>query len=156
MSPSPPPRSSGPCSQFIAGAGRRGNRCSTCHKKERRHRSSTVPPQAAPSNPPTCSSGPTDSPDSASQTATVTSAPLSTADSTVQAIIDRYGADGTGMQLRPRTTVTPVPAKSEASSGFCKNVPLVSSFESATSQMVQRQQRSVGEPSEREHYSLYC
>ena len=29
-------------------------------------------------------------------------------------------------------------------------------FESATSRMVQRQQRSVGEPSEREHYSLYC
>ena len=29
-------------------------------------------------------------------------------------------------------------------------------FESATSRMVQRQQRSVGESSEREHYSLYC
>ena len=29
-------------------------------------------------------------------------------------------------------------------------------FESTTSRMVQRQQRSVGEPSEREHYSLYC
>ena len=29
-------------------------------------------------------------------------------------------------------------------------------FERATSRMVQRQQRSVGEPSEREHYSLYC
>ena len=29
-------------------------------------------------------------------------------------------------------------------------------FESATSRMVQRQQCSVGEPSEREHYSLYC
>ena len=28
-------------------------------------------------------------------------------------------------------------------------------FERATSQMVQRQQHSVGEPSEREHYSLY-
>ena len=33
---------------------------------------------------------------------------------------------------------------------------LVEVFESATSRMVQRQQRSVGEPSEREHYSLYC
>ena len=32
----------------------------------------------------------------------------------------------------------------------------VTPFESATSRMVQRQQRSVGEPSEREHYSLYC
>ena len=29
-------------------------------------------------------------------------------------------------------------------------------FESATSRMVQRQQCSVGEPCEREHYSLYC
>ena len=29
-------------------------------------------------------------------------------------------------------------------------------FESATSRMVQRQQCGMGEPSEREHYSLYC
>ena len=29
-------------------------------------------------------------------------------------------------------------------------------FESTTSRTVQRQQHSVGEPSEREHYSLYC
>ena len=29
-------------------------------------------------------------------------------------------------------------------------------FESATSRTLQRQHRSVGEPSEREHYSLYC
>ena len=35
-----------------------------------------------------------------------------------------------------------------------KHVPR--SFERATSRMVQRQQRSMGEPSEREHYSLYC
>ena len=36
------------------------------------------------------------------------------------------------------------------------NEELEEIFESATSRMVQRQQHSVGEPSEREHYSLYC
>lgn len=113
--------SSGPCSRFITGAGRKGNRCFTCRKKERHHHSTTIlpSPQAAPSSLPPHSSGPTDSPDIAPQT---TIAPTLTTDSTVQAIINRYGAGGTGMQLRPRTTVTPVPAKSEASSGFRKNV----------------------------------
>jgi hypothetical protein len=121
MSPSlPSSESSGPCSRFIAGAGRKGNRCSTCHKKERHHRSSTIPPQAALSNLSSHSSGPTDSPSSTPQTTTI--APPLTTDSSVQAIINRYGAGGTGMQLRPRTAVGPVPAKSEASSGFRKNV----------------------------------
>ena len=38
----------------------------------------------------------------------------------------------------------------------CLKVGMIGNFESATSQMVQRQQHSVGEPSEREYYSLYC
>ena len=41
-------------------------------------------------------------------------------------------------------------------SHICVTSPPRLTFESATSRMVQRQQHSMGEPSEREHYSLYC
>ncbi|KAG6374552.1 hypothetical protein JVT61DRAFT_3897 [Boletus reticuloceps] len=132
--------SSGPCSWFIAGAGRKGDRCSTCYKKERHHRVSTDPPQAASSNLPPHSSSSTNTPNSTLQT--TTSAPPSTTDNTVQAIINRY-AGGTGMQLHSRAAVT---TKSEAFSGFWKKTS--SSF--PKSRKVGCQTRSTSHPPHQE------
>ena len=125
----------GPCSQFITGAGRNGDRCLTCYKKEWRHHhpstqadSDPPPSQAAAtasSDLPPRSSASTDSDNLNSHAPqTTTLASPSTVDNTVQAIIRRY-AGNTGMQLRPRVKLKaapgPIVAKREAFTGFRKN-----------------------------------
>lgn len=125
--------SSAPCSQFTAGAGRKGDRCSTCYEKEQQHHFSTTNlphAAAAPSesilpSAPHLSGSANSLGNSAPQTATVSqtqAAPPSSVD--VHAIINRYATGMTGRQLRPRlgATVTPIAMtrKSEALSGFRK------------------------------------
>ncbi|KAH0827526.1 hypothetical protein J3R83DRAFT_4239 [Lanmaoa asiatica] len=124
MSPNLTSESSGPCLQFVPGAGRNGDRCSTCHKKEYHHHhlSTDSTPVASSFNPPPHSFSSTNNDPN--------SAPGPAASNTVQAIINRYATQvpsGSSMQLRPRATPTPTITRSEASSGFRKKVPPVSS-----------------------------
>ena len=68
---------------------------------------------------------------------------------------DQLGSGNETLNLQfPQLKVRIYPALPGTLQRWCQEMER--GFESATSQMVQRQQRSVGEPSEREHYSLYC
>ena len=82
------------CSRFVPGAGRKGNRCKTCHQKERRHdhQSAQQDGSATQASPPPSSS---------------------TSNQTVQMILDRYSVH------RHQATTLDV-AQSEASAGFRK------------------------------------
>ncbi|KAH0835633.1 hypothetical protein J3R83DRAFT_9382 [Lanmaoa asiatica] len=98
---------------FVPGAGRNGDRCSTCHKKEYHHHhlSTDSTPVASSLNPPPHSFSSTNNDPN--------SAPGPAASNTVPS--------GSSMQLCPQATPTPTVARSEASSGFRKKVPPVSS-----------------------------
>ncbi|KAH0826074.1 hypothetical protein J3R83DRAFT_5814 [Lanmaoa asiatica] len=96
---------------FVPGAGRNGDRCSTCHKKEYHHHhlSTDSTPVASSLNPPPHSFSSTNNDPN--------STPGPAASNTVPS--------GSSMQLRPRATPMPTVARSEASSGFRKKVPPV-------------------------------
>ena len=122
--------SSKPCSQFVVGAGRKGDRCTTCYEKLQDH--GPLPadkPTTALSNPPPLSSGSsnglqgTQAPTVTVAMAGSSSAPPSTAAthgdvSAVQEIIGCY-VGKSGMKLRPRVMLGATSmAKGEAFSGF--------------------------------------